>query len=213
MPRKMTDFTNLTVPVFSFTTDTSRAVEKRDSSEGFVLQCANITSPIQITLAIAPTSTAIRGTDYQSNATRLFILSPSKPSEIIKVKLTDDGLSEDEEYIIWEIKDNPWGTILGSDSIHVIKLIDDETVGVNAIQFASQFKVYPNPSTEVVNIESQGSIIESIEVIDANGRVVKTLDGVQNTSASINLEELNKGIYKLRINTNEGVAVKVISVL
>jgi hypothetical protein len=213
MPRKMADFTNLTVPVFSFTTDSSRAVENRDSSEGFVLQCANITTPIQITLAIAPTSTALRGTDYQSNATRLFILSPSKPSEIIKVKLIDDGLSEDEEYIIWEIKDNPWGTVLGHDSIHVIKLIDDETVGINAIQFASQFKVYPNPSSEIVNIESQGSIIESVEVIDANGRIVKTLNGIQNTSTSINLEELNKGIYKLRINTNEGIAVKVISVL
>ncbi|MEZ4804025.1 MAG: hypothetical protein R2852_00660 [Bacteroidia bacterium] len=51
-PRRISDFTNLVVPVFGFTQDSSRGIENRDSSEGFVLQCANLTSNKQITIRL-----------------------------------------------------------------------------------------------------------------------------------------------------------------
>src|SRR5690606_24410051 len=114
VPRRFSDFAILTVPVFNFTSDSSISKENRDSTEAFTLQCANITTPMQITAYIKGGS-ATRNGDYQSNLFRLFILSPTSPSVNIKSKINDDATPEQNETIVWVIRDNPWGTLIGPD--------------------------------------------------------------------------------------------------
>src|SRR5690606_18960573 len=35
--------------------------------------------------------------------------------------------------------------------------------------------IYPNPASDMLTVSSQGSLIDGIEIVDLNGRVVKTL--------------------------------------
>ncbi len=211
-PRRMTDVANLTVPVFSFTTTTSISKENRDSTEAFTLQCANLTSPQQINLVIKG-GTAARNTDYQSNGSRLFILSPAVPSVIVKSKINDDITPELNETIIWVIRDNPWGTLVGADSIHTITIIDDETNSIDDIGLSSLIKLYPNPANGIVNLKSSDAIIQTVEVSDLNGRVIMKLEGVDALETVLNIEGLSKGMYNVNLTTDKGIARKILSVL
>lgn len=71
------------------------------------------------------------------------------------------------------------------------------------------FSVYPNPVNDNFTIENTNNIvINSLTLIDINGRTVKTLN---NTSLeNISISELNSGIYFLNIATENGVATKKI---
>jgi len=63
----------------------------------------------------------------------------------------------------------------------------------------SNISVYPNPVTDVLNIN--GEDIEKIEVYDINGRLV-----IQSNSISISTNNLNAGIYIVKIITANGIS-------
>lgn len=74
---------------------------------------------------------------------------------------------------------------------------------------AAKLSVYPNPANNVINISNDGTLqLNSVTMMDLNGRTVKSvnLNGV--TESQINISDLNAGVYFMNINTNEGVATK-----
>ncbi len=85
--------------------------------------------------------------------------------------------------------------------------VDDFSVSAVALAtenfFASNFAVYPNPATDVVNINAKNSTltIDAIQITDLNGRTVKTVKGMTN---QINISELNAGVYFLKVTTDQG---------
>ncbi|MEX2485946.1 MAG: T9SS type A sorting domain-containing protein [Brumimicrobium sp.] len=58
--------------------------------------------------------------------------------------------------------------------------------------------VYPNPTSSSINVKVDAKI-KSIEVLDANGKVLTS----NNYSTKISLEDITNGIYTLRIKTTE----------
>ncbi len=211
VPRRLTDIENIASPTFTFTPTTANAVENRDSTPAFTIQCANITSNQQITIEIKG-GTAARNTDYISNPTRTFLLTPAKPSISIKTQLKDDILSESPETIIWVLRGNSYGTIIGADSIHTITIIDDETVGIAQTKLAAETVVYPNPAADNIAITSTANIL-SISIVDMNGKVVKTLSNINETTAKIAIDELSKGIYTAKITTDKGTINKPFTIV
>jgi hypothetical protein len=214
-PRRWTDFQTLTVPVFSFTTASTSTVENRDSTTAFTLQCANLTGSQQVSLTIKG-GTATRGTDYQSNLTRLFILSPSQPSIQVRTKLNDDQQIEGvtPETIIWAIRDNSWGTLVGPDSIHVANIIDNESVSIEMVKLNANTKLYPNPSpaNALVSVTTEAQI-SSISIIDINGKVISTISDINESATKIETNGLTKGMYIVSIVTDKGTVVKQLNVL
>ncbi len=211
MPRRMADVVNLVVPVFNFTAPTSSAIENRDSTNGFTLQCANLSSNQQITLYIK-SGTASRNVDYQSNASRMFILTPSVPSIVVKSKLNDDATVELNETIVWVIRDNSWGTVIGPDSIHTVTIIDDESNSILENALAAKIKMYPNPANELVRFKSESAVIQQISIFDVNARLVQTIVLEANQEQSISVAGLSKGIYQIHIDTDKGRVIKPLSV-
>jgi hypothetical protein len=70
-------------------------------------------------------------------------------------------------------------------------------------------KIYPNPVSDILNIEGKNTI-ESIEIYDANGKLIKTVSN-NNNNASVKLSELVPGIYTAKINgKKENQTVKFI---
>lgn len=71
--------------------------------------------------------------------------------------------------------------------------------GVNELE--NTLKVYPNPTSNVLNIE--GEEMSSIEVYNAIGQRVMSME-VSGNSTQINTQSLNNGVYFLRILANDG---------
>lgn len=85
--------------------------------------------------------------------------------------------------------------------------IDDITfsaiLGVDEFQSAN-FKVYPNPATDTWTIKSQNSLINSMELIDIQGKQVMLLKP-NALEMKVDTANLSQGIYIARINSGNGV--------
>lgn len=69
--------------------------------------------------------------------------------------------------------------------------------------FQQHFSMYPNPVTDVLNIDSvNGLNVNEIRILDMTGKVIK----VQKDASSINVADLAAGTYLIDITTNEGKA-------
>lgn len=85
-------------------------------------------------------------------------------------------------------------------------LIDDFKVSATVLStenfFKSNFAVYPNPATDVINISNvNGLEITKSTITDINGRIVKEINSSVN---SINVSDLTTGVYFLNVTTTTG---------
>ncbi len=87
------------------------------------------------------------------------------------------------------------------DVTETVELIIDDTPVHDAEDYL--LKVYPNPATDRVTIES-GLVIHRISIIDMLGQVVYE-ERVENKQHEISLSGLIDGLYFLRIDTGKGV--------
>ena len=86
--------------------------------------------------------------------------------------------------------------IIGIDTFSV-----DRTLGT-ADFFKSNFTIYPNPANSVINISNPNSLeITSASITDVNGRIVKQLNS---SVESLNVSDLNAGVYFLKVSTADG---------
>lgn len=89
---------------------------------------------------------------------------------------------------------------LGFIDYWVVKLSEGLSVEDNSI---NTLKIYPNPATKNVMIVNPiNIIIDTAEIFDINGRLVKTIDLNQiQIEKSISLNSLESGVYVLKINS------------
>ena len=66
--------------------------------------------------------------------------------------------------------------------------------------YSESIKVYPNPSRNVLFVEriDANGYNDAIELIDLQGRVLKTIHSDQ-AKVEINISELSSGIYTLKV--------------
>ena len=77
-------------------------------------------------------------------------------------------------------------------------------IGLNEVM-ESKINIYPNPTTDIVNINTNETI-ENINITDVNGKLVHH----QTNSSPIDLSQHAKGIYFMNITTEKGVVNKKI---
>ncbi len=75
------------------------------------------------------------------------------------------------------------------------------SIGENELKLVS---VYPNPSTGTVTIASGEINLNGIQVFNALGQVVYELNGIQTAKQELNLNNMAKGVYTIRILTEAG---------
>jgi hypothetical protein len=95
------------------------------------------------------------------------------------------------------------------NNCYIDKIMTGLGAGVNEAQ-NSIIEVYPNPATDVVNIVNAAN--STIQMFDVFGKLVAS-DNVLNNNFTLNVSELAKGTYVLRITNNEGSISKKITVL
>ena len=92
------------------------------------------------------------------------------------------------------------------DEIYVYNCSVDLLSVQNFETLDKSIRIYPNPSNGIFNIQNNGNInLTSIEVIDINGRVIKS-----NTSTfnQVDLNDVSNGIYFVKLKSNSTTITK-----
>lgn len=88
--------------------------------------------------------------------------------------------------------------------------VDSVGVGIGNVNVSMGLNVYPNPSSGLVNLEfSNVNSNSKLSVIAIDGKTVANQNVAANTNnLYLNLEELQSGIYFIRLQNNKGSAYK-----
>jgi uncharacterized repeat protein (TIGR02543 family) len=79
------------------------------------------------------------------------------------------------------------------------------TLGINEEKFKVPFKLYPNPVTDALHIESQ-EVVNKVKIYNALGREVLLKNSL--SEDTINVSNLSQGIYFMIIETETGKGVR-----
>lgn len=94
-----------------------------------------------------------------------------------------------------------------ADTATVLVVVDgscDFTAGIESL--SGKFAVYPNPSSDVINIENGLDLaLDAIELLDMSGRVVYVAQKgtFNNELAQVNIANLTTGVYTLKLKSGE----------
>jgi hypothetical protein len=93
---------------------------------------------------------------------------------------------------------NPAETIVDYYYIHIV----DCTNGLNMLA-DSKFLVYPNPAKSTITLNGLNDVdVESIAVIDMNGKVLEYFEGVVGPALDMDINYLESGMYYVQVNYN-----------
>ena len=81
-------------------------------------------------------------------------------------------------------------------------------LGIEDTPFSKGIILYPNPSSDKINIVSKNQNITSISVVDITGKVLINLKNIDSLQTTIDISSFSKGIYF--INLNEKASKKII---
>ena len=108
---------------------------------------------------------------------------------------------------------NTFGEFLAFDwFVDDVKVVPTDTTDVNVDEIAAlKFNVYPNPAKDKVVIEAQSNI-QQVTLMGIKGEMLEDRKANSN-KVELNLEDYSKGIYVVRIVTEEGVATQKINLI
>jgi hypothetical protein len=98
----------------------------------------------------------------------------------------------------------------GCSASDVIQVTVESCLGVEEI--AQNFRIYPNPTSQLINIESEGIWIQNIIIYDLQGRMWKN-EVVNGQTSTIDISQLPSGMYQMEITSEQGVHHQSISKL
>jgi len=94
----------------------------------------------------------------------------------------------------------------GFGYVHLRPNFGNPPVGIDKLQIANyELRIYPNPATSELRVESGELIMEKINVYNTAGQVVMSFSDINSTSYRINTEKLSAGLYFISVQTKDGV--------
>ena len=95
----------------------------------------------------------------------------------------------------------------GCSNTATSNILVDDCLGVMESDIVLQ--LYPNPSSGIIQITGN-TAIQKVEVYDKIGKLVKVETVNNNSTVEFDLSPFATGVYTIRVNTNQGVAVESI---
>lgn len=71
----------------------------------------------------------------------------------------------------------------------------------------NDFKIYPNPANEIITIKSN-DIVQQIKILDYYGRIIKTFTDIKEPEKTINISDLSRGLYFIKVQGKGFVKTK-----
>jgi choice-of-anchor B domain-containing protein len=91
------------------------------------------------------------------------------------------------------------GNIVISDRTEGFILVNSSLLSVTENDI-SDLRIYPNPSSDRINISSGSNEMSSIEVYNIYGQMVYSVDRIEDTSITLNISSYTDGIYFISLN-------------
>ena len=92
----------------------------------------------------------------------------------------------------------------GLNDAFILKQDLTETVTSANFEASSQILLFPNPASEYIRIETPGSVLVSVQVYDAIGKIC----GVEQLSSRVDVSRLSPGMYSAEIVTTSGKIIE-----
>ncbi len=67
-----------------------------------------------------------------------------------------------------------------------------------------RLKIFPNPSSDKIQIELEGTMLYSLEIFDYTGKIISSKTNIYSTSFDIDMTEYPSGIYLLKVKGDDG---------
>lgn len=99
------------------------------------------------------------------------------------------------------------------DNLRISAVDSENLLGLNDLltSLSKTIKIYPNPAKDVINLSASNNFnLSKLEIIDINGRLIKSISIENMTRNEINISELQKGLYLINIYSNDGMITKKI---
>ena len=167
---------------------------------GEIIPVSSIMLPSSVPPLAIGESCTLTPTIFPENATdkRVMWTSGDVTVAVVDANGTVTGISEGETVITATTVD---GGYTAECRITVVGGTDVEMTAADAVT------VYPNPVRDVLNVETGGAAIVRMEMTDAAGHAVMSIEGDEHT---VDVSALPEGLYLLRIETERGVTVRKI---
>jgi hypothetical protein len=161
------------------------------------------TCPLDVVVAVSTSdyavldyTTGLMAADNCSDSSALIITQSIAPGTLVSVPSTNA--------ITVTITDEN-----GNDQVCTFQLRVDQDLSNGDIALENlNITIYPNPTNGKLNIGSDVETMESIELIDFRGRLVKTWNLNSINETQIDISEFESAIYFLRIRTENNVINK-----
>ena len=176
-----------------------------------------VAGPAVVTLVAKPTATSVMVTatpnEYSEEAHYGLVTKSTFDqfgAENLILQIRNDGkpiyaqeageytnLTPNTEYVALgsaKNADQEWGE---TTIVHFTTLSEDAVEEVNA-----GLNIYPNPAKSMINIESSLTGEAQVSIFDMTGRCVKQAV-VEMSNATINIEDLNKGVYFISVQQDK----------
>jgi len=81
--------------------------------------------------------------------------------------------------------------------------ITEEPLSVTDIE-NNQVLMTPNPASNFVQIQSENSVLDSITILDINGRTLLAINNISSFEELIDINTLSKGLYFVKVSSENG---------
>jgi hypothetical protein len=150
-----------------------------------------------ITVTAGTGGTITPGTVIVSHGnSQTFEITPDEDYEIKDVFINGTSVGVVESYTFTDVQAE--ATIVANF---------EEKVGIGKFE-PTNLKIYPNPTTGQLKIESEELKVENVEVFDVFGRTLLSQKFYMSPKTTINISHLTAGIYFLKVSTEAGQVIK-----
>lgn len=183
-------------------------------SEGRCKIKLTTSSPMPYTISVPVTyleGNATRDVDFIFNDTLVVFPANSLDTQAVYIDLIDDNIKESIEQIVLQIGSLSDSSAKRSVLEFTLFIIDNDTLVLSIDDLVNEksISIYPNPFGSVLSISSEVSI-HAIHVFSLDGKIVLSLENLDDRSAIIESTTWQTGMYVMEVKTDNGILRKKI---
>ena len=203
LPRRLSDIIARVTPNAELDSPSYSVSEAAGTKNIKIKLSSPATDPVSIKVTLVSGSATFTQDYTFTNPTVVNI--PAGQSEgTFTFNIINDNTAEQNETINFSLSEATNCVLLSTSG--TLTILDNDGIGVNVNKNIIA-NIYPNPTKELINIEST-ELINSVEIVNIIGQSVMSINSIQKNEKSIDVSSLVPGVYNVVISTAKGNTIK-----